>query len=381
MGPLHGVKIIELAGIGPGPMAAMLLAEMGARVLRIDRKQPAGIGIPKPPRHDLILRGRPVIQLDLKDPASVELVLTLVERSDALLEGFRPGVTERMGLGPADCLARNPRLVYGRITGWGQQGPLAKVAGHDANYIALTGIVHGLGRKGQPPTLPFNVLGDFAGGSLYLVMGMLAAIINARASGQGQVVDAAIGDGTASLLTGLYGMYGAGMLTTERGDFLTDGGAPFYDCYACADGRWVVVAPIEEKFFVEMMEKLGLDAAEYAPHLERRNWTRLRAALGEKFRTRTRDEWAQVFEGSDSCVSAVLDWSEAPGHPHLTARNTFVEIDGIVQPAPAPRFSRTPSALPTPPQPAGSVPAREALRPWLADAEIAALLERGTITR
>jgi alpha-methylacyl-CoA racemase len=379
MGPLAGVKVIELAGIGPGPMAAMLLAEMGASVIRIDRTQPANIGIPKPPRHDLVMRGRPVIQLDLKDPESVELVLTLVERSDALLEGFRPGVTERMGLGPAECLTRNAKLVYGRITGWGQEGPLAKTAGHDPNYIALTGILNALGRKGQPPTLPFNVLGDFAGGSLYLVMGMLAAIINARSTGQGQVVDAAIVDGTASLLSGLYGLHGAGLLTEERGDNLTDTGAPIYECYECADRRWVVVAPIEAKFFAEMMRRLDLDATAFSPHLERRNWTRLRAVLTQKFRTRTRDEWAQLFEGSDACVTPVLDWSEAPRHPHLAARRTFVEIDGVVQPAPAPRFSRTPSDLPAPPQLPGSVSAAEALRPWLADAEIATLRQRGAI--
>jgi crotonobetainyl-CoA:carnitine CoA-transferase CaiB-like acyl-CoA transferase len=379
MGPLAGVKIVELAGIGPGPMAAMLLAEMGASVVRIDRKQPAGIGIPKPPRHDLVMRGRPAIRVDLKDPKGVELVLKLVERSDGLLEGFRPGVTERMGLGPEACLARNPKLVYGRITGWGQEGPLARAAGHDPNYIALTGAVHGLGRKGQPPTLPFNVLGDFAGGSLYLVMGMLAAIINARATGKGQVVDAAIVDGTASLLTGLYGLFDAGVQNSVRGDNLTDTGAPIYECYACADGRWLVVAPIEEKFFIQMMEKLELDAGRYAPHLDRSNWPKLRAALTERFKTRTRDEWMQVFEGSDACVAPVLDWSEAPRHPHLAARRTFVEIDGIVQPAPAPRFSRTPSALPTPPQLPGGVAAREALRPWLGESELDALRASGTL--
>jgi len=379
MGPLQGVKVVELAGIGPGPFAAMLLAEMGATVIRIDRKQPSGLGIQRPPRFDLNLRSRPIIRLDLKDPKGVELVMKLVERSDALLEGFRPGVTERMGLGPDDCLGRNPKLVYGRITGWGQEGPLAAAAGHDPNYIALTGVLHGLGRKGQPPSMPFNLIGDFAGGTLYLVMGMLAAIINARSTGQGQVVDAAIVDGTASLLNGLYGLYGAGMLSTVRGDNLMDGGSPFYESYECADGRYVVIGPIEEKFFVEMMNKLGLDPAPHLPHTDRAQWPALRTALTAAFRTRTRDEWAQHFEGSDACVAPVLDWSEAPRHPHLVARKTFVEVDGVVQPAPAPRFSRTPTSISSPPQLPSKEGTRAALRHWLDAGEVAALEAAGTI--
>ena len=378
-GPLAGVRIVELAGIGPGPMCAMLLADLGATVIRIDRKQPAELGIKRPLRFNLLLRNRPVIALDLKDPAGVEAALQLIERADALIEGFRPGVTERMGLGPEACLARNPRLAYGRMTGWGQDGPLAQTAGHDINYIAITGVLNAIGRTGQPPSVPLNLVGDYAGGSLYLAFGLLAAILQARQSGRGQVVDAAIVDGTASLATTFFGMHAAGMLQPQRGSNIADTGSHFYDVYECADGRWLAVGPIEARFYAEFLQLLGLDPASLGPQNDPATWPQAKAVLGAKFRAQSRDHWASLFAPTDACVAPVLDWDEAPLHGHLAARATFVEVDGIVQPAPAPRFSATPAGPPTPPAPVTPENTRTALAQWLSTTEIENWAERGLI--
>ncbi|MCO6415230.1 CoA transferase [Siccirubricoccus sp. KC 17139] len=379
MGPLAGVRIIELAGIGPAPMCAMLLADLGASVLRIDRPDPPELGFKRPLRFNLLLRGRQTIALDLKQSAARDLVLELVGKADGLIEGFRPGVTERLGLGPEDCFARNPRLVYGRITGWGQQGPLAQAAGHDLNYIALTGALHAIGREGQPPSPPLNVLGDYAGGSLYLAVGMLAAVIEARTSGKGQVIDAAVVDGTAHLMATFHGLLAAGLIREERGVNLMDSGAPFYDCYACADGRFISVAPIEGRFFAELLRRLGIEAGEVPPQSDRSRWPELRRRLAETFATRTRDEWCAVLEGSDACFAPVLTMEEAARHPHMRARQTYVEIDGVVQPAPAPRFSRSVPKTPAPPKPAEAQDAVEALDGWLAHERVEALRGAGVL--
>ena len=380
MGPLAGIKVVELAGIGPGPMCAMLLADLGATVLRIDRKQPSGLGYKRPLKYDLTLRGRRSIALDLKDPGAVALVLRLISDADALIEGFRPGVTERLGLGPDACFERNPKLVYGRMTGWGQTGPLAMAAGHDINYIAITGILNAIGRQGQAPSVPINIIGDMAGGSMYLALGMLAAIIEARNSGKGQVVDAAIVDGAASLATSLFGMRGAGMLSTERGTNVLDSGAYFYDVYECADGGYISVGAVEEKFYIELMQRMGLNPTEIGPHMNRHNWSKGRALLTERFKTKTRDQWCELLEGFDACVAPVLSWDEAFKHPHLKARNTLVEIDGVVQPAPAPRFSRTIPDLPSPPAAVTPDNTDAALAGWLDAREIGSLRAVGTIS-
>jgi alpha-methylacyl-CoA racemase len=378
-GPLAGIRVVELAGIGPGPMCAMLLADLGATVIRIDRKQPVDLGIKRPLRYDLLLRNRPVIALDLKDPAGVEAALQLIERADALIEGFRPGVTERMGLGPDVCLKRNPRLAYGRMTGWGQEGPLAQTAGHDINYIAITGVLNAIGRTGQPPSVPLNLVGDYAGGSLYLAFGLLAAVLNARATGVGQVVDAAIVDGTASLATTFFGMHAAGMLKPARGSNLADTGSHFYDVYQCADGGWVAVGPIEPKFYAEFLRTLGIDAALLGPQNEPSNWPRAKDVLAARFRDQPRDHWAALFAPTDACVAPVLDWDEAPRQEHLAARGTFIDVDGIVQPAPAPRFSATPAAKPVPPAPVTPENTRAALAQWLSATEVDAWRARGLV--
>lgn len=378
-GPLAGIRVIELASAGPGPMCAMLLADLGATVLRIGRKEAVQIGIKRPLKYDLLLRNRLSINLDLKSPAAVEATLVLVEKADALIEGFRPGVTERLGLGPDVCLRRNPRLIYGRMTGWGQTGPLAPTAGHDLGYIAITGVLNAIGRDGAPPSIPLNLIGDYAGGSLYLALGLLAGIIEARSSGKGQVVDAAIVDGTASLATTFFGMHAAGMLTPTRGQNVGDSGSHFYDVYECADGKWLSVAPLEEKFYSQLLERLGIDATQIGPQMDRANWPRAKGLLADEFRTRTRDEWAHLFADSDACVAPVLSWDEAPGHTHLAARGTFVEVDGITQPAPAPRFSRTGPALPTAPAPVTAQNTTAALEPWLSAAQIAGWRTAGLI--
>ena len=368
MGPLHGLKVVELASIGPGPMAAMLLADLGATVIRVDRKVPSGLGVQRPERFDLLLRNRRSVPLDLKDPAAVQLVLKMVDKADVLIEGFRPGVTERLGLGPDACLARNPKLIYGRITGWGQSGPLAQVPGHDINYIALTGALHAIGRAGQPPTPPVNLVGDFGGGTLYLVMGILAALHESKQSGQGQVVDAAMVDGVASLMTQPHGTHAAGMMSTERGTNVTDSGAPFYDVYRCSDEQWVAIGAVEAKFYAEVLRVLGLDSL-LPEQWNRATWGAAKTLIASKFSQRTRAQWCQAFEGTESCFAPVLSIDEAPQHPHLQARGTYVDIDGVVQPAAAPRFSRSVADTPLPFRPWAAEEGDQILRPWLDAAE------------
>jgi len=371
-GPLRGVRVVEVAGIGPGPHAAMLLADLGADVVRLER--PGGTDGPGHRDTDLLTRGRPSVALDLKRPEAVEAALHLVERADVLLEGMRPGVMERLGLGPDACHARNPRLVYGRMTGWGQSGPLAQVAGHDLTYVAVAGALHGLGQTPDRPQFPTNLLGDFGGGSTYLVVGVLAALLEARASGRGQVVDAAIVDGTAHLSAMFAGMLAGGFAVERRAANLLDGAAPYYDVYETADGRHLSVGALEPRFYAELLERLGV--AEEAPDRDDPSaWPALRDLLTRRFRERTQAEWVEVFEGSDACVAPVLPLTEAARHPHLAARETYVERDGVLQPAPAPRFSRTPATLGTGPSaPGGGT--REALEAWGVP-DVDALLECG----
>jgi alpha-methylacyl-CoA racemase len=344
MGPLRGVKVLEMAGIGPGPFCAMLLADLGAEVLRIERPDGA-------PGHrgDVVMRGRRSLALDLKNPAAVEAVLRLAESSDALIEGFRPGVMERLGLGPEVALRRNPRLIYGRMTGWGQDGPMAKLAGHDINYIALTGALHAMGRPGEPPAPPLNLVGDYGGGGMLLAMGILAALVERGSSNQGQVVDAAMVDGAALLMAPIFGMKARGRWGSARGANFLDGAASFYDSYACACGGFVAVGPIEPQFFAEMLRRMGLDATLFEDRMNPAQWAAHKAILAEAFLARTRDEWASLFADSDGCVAPILSMDEAPAHPHNAARGTFRTVEGAVQPSPAPRFSRTPAELGAPP--------------------------------
>ncbi len=364
MGPLSGIRIIELAGIGPAPFAAMLLADLGATVLRVDRPVPAELGIERPLKFNLILRNRQNLAIDLKSDQGRELVLDLIEHADGLIEGFRPGVTERLGLGPDVCLARNPRLVYGRMTGWGQTGPLAQAAGHDLNYIALTGVLAWIGREGAAPTPPLNLLGDYAGGGMYLALGMLAAIMDARSSGLGQVVDAAIVDGTVAMASSLFGMQAAGMMG-ERGTNVLDSGAPYYEVYECADGKWISIAPIESKFFTELCQLLDLNPAQFGDRNDRSKWPLAKVQFVAIFKTKTRAQWCSLLEGTDACFAPVLDATEAPLHPHLVARKTFIEIDGVVQPSPAPRFSRTVPDVPRAPEVADAQSKQMILSEWL----------------
>jgi alpha-methylacyl-CoA racemase len=372
MGPLADVKIVEFAGIGPGPLAAMLLADMGATVLLIDRAEPSDLGVALPQNTDFTKRNRAMIRLDLKQPRALATALRLIDGADGLIEGFRPGVMERLGLGPDVCLSRNPRLAYGRVTGWGQQGPLAHAAGHDLNYIALTGALHAIGRAGQPPTPPLNLVGDYGGGAMYLVTGLLAAIIHARATGQGQVVDAAMVDGALSLMTAPYAMKAGGRLTGRRGENQLDSGAYYYEVYECADGEYVSVASIEGRFHAELFRLLEIDPAALPEQRDRAGWPAVKAILAERFRTRTRAEWCALLEGSDACFAPVLSMDEAPTHPHNRARGAFIEVGGVSQPAPAPRFSHS---VAPPPRPPGSVDARETLATFgLSEGEIGAVL-------
>ncbi|MFF1448055.1 CaiB/BaiF CoA transferase family protein [Streptomyces sp. NPDC058274] len=341
-GPLAGVRVVELAGIGPGPFAAMLLADLGADVVRVDR--PGGAGLAIDPRFDITNRNKRSVVIDLKAPDGASRVLDLVERADILVEGYRPGVAERLGVGPESCHARNPGLVYGRMTGWGQDGPLAPRAGHDIAYIALTGTLGMIGKPDEPPTVPANLVGDYAGGSLYLVVGVLAALHHARATGAGQVVDAAIVDGTSHLTAMIHGMVAAGGWQDRRGANLLDGGCPFYGTYETADGQYMAVGALEQQFYDEFVDLLGI--ADQAPdRKDVTRWGELRESVAARFRTRTREEWTAVFDGSDACVAPVLSLREAPTHPHLAARGTFTDHGGITQPAPAPRFSRTPTSV------------------------------------
>jgi alpha-methylacyl-CoA racemase len=336
-GPLAGFKILEIAGIGPGPFCAMMLADMGAEVICIDRKTPGALG----GGGSIVDRGRRTIVLDLKNPASIDVVLRLVERSDALIEGMRPGVMERLGLGPEPCLQRNPRLVYGRMTGWGQTGPLAQAAGHDLNYIAITGALHAMGNADRPPTPPLHLVGDMGGGAMMLAFGIVSALLETSRSGQGQVVDAAVCDGVSTMATMYHAMLATGQWSLQREANMLDGGAHFYGCYTCADGKFISIGSIEPQFYALMLRLCGIEDAGFSAQWERQEWPHLRLQLEALFKTRTRDQWRDLLEGTDMCFAPVLDFVEATKHPHNIARGSFIETQGVKHPAPSPRFSRT----------------------------------------
>lgn len=373
-GPLRGVRVVEIAGIGPSPHACMILADLGADVIRLER--PGG-GLMGGGAADVLTRGRPSVAIDLKRPEAVATVLRLVERADVLVEGMRPGATERLGLGPEDCLARNPRLVYGRMTGWGQDGPWAQAAGHDMNYIAITGALHGLGQDPARPHFPSNLLGDFGGGSTYLVIGVLAALLEARVSGQGQVVDAAIVDGTAHLNAMASTLWALGAASRRRATGLLDGGVPYYDLYETADGEHLSVGALEPQFYADLVRLLELE--DLPDRDDPRNLPAIRQAFTERIRQKTRDEWAAVLAGTDACAAPVLALDEAVTHPHLAARGTLREVGGLVQPSPAPRFSRTQASLSSPPEAPGSH-TREALLAWGID-DVDALIDSGAASQ
>ncbi len=379
MGPLHGLRVLEFAGIGPGPFAGMMLADMGAEVLKLDRARSVGAGRREQAAFDLLNRGRRSVGIDLKHPEGVALALRLIERSDALIEGFRPGVMERLGLGPEICLGRNTRLVYGRMTGWGQDGPMAQAAGHDINYIALAGALDAIGRRGEAPVPPLNLVGDFGGGGMLLAFGILCALLERERSGKGQVVDAAMVDGAAALMTIFHGMRLAGFWGDERGTNLLDTGAHFYDVYETADAKYVSIGSIEPQFYAELVQRLGLEGEELARQMDRSRWPELKERVAKLFKTRTRDEWCQIMEGTDVCFAPVLSLAEAPEHPHNRARGTFIRVADAVQPGPAPRFDRTPPEIQRPPPYAGQH-TEEALADWgLGPGEIAQLKEAKAI--
>ncbi|HSV83164.1 MAG TPA: CaiB/BaiF CoA-transferase family protein [Ramlibacter sp.] len=379
MGPLTGLKVVEIAGIGPAPFCAMLLSDLGAEVLRIDRVEPAEKGVAIDPRLDLFNRGRRSIAVNLKSPEGVSAVLRLAGQADALIEGFRPGVMERLGLGPDACLARNPRLVYGRMTGYGQYGPLSQAAGHDINYIGVAGVLHCIGRRGGIPVPPHNFIGDLGGGALYLAFGLMAAIYEVRRSGKGQVVDAAMTDGAASLNTFSYALLASGDWSDTLGGNLLDSGRPWYDVYPTLDNKYVAIGSIEPRFYKELMSKLGLDLEALPRQHDPHGWDRMREVLTRTFRTKTRDEWCRLLDGTDVCFSPVLSPAEAVNHPHNVARQTFTEVAGVIQPAPAPRFSRTPGCIQAPPAKPGEHTS-SALADWsFSESEIAALQASGAI--
>jgi len=376
MGPLEGLKIIEMAGIGPGPFAAMMLADMGAEVVRVDRLAYRGNA---DPARDVLNRGRASVGVDLKHPDGVQLVLRLAEQADGLIEGFRPGVMERLGLGPDECLARNPRLVYGRMTGWGQDGPLAHAAGHDIDYIAIAGALNNFTRKGDRPVPPLNMVGDFGGGGMLLAFGVVCGLLEAGRSGKGQVVDAAMVDGAAVLMTMIYAFMAMGIWQDDPGTNILDTGAPFYEVYECADGKFLAVGAIETQFYAELLKRTGLENEELPFQLDRPQWPAMKERFAALFKTKTRDEWAAILEGTDACSAPVLSLSEAHTHPHNRARGTFVEKDGILQPAPAPRFSRTPPEISRPASAPGA-DTDEVLGAWGLDAtEIGKLREAGAV--
>jgi alpha-methylacyl-CoA racemase len=378
-GPLAGTKVVEIAGIGPGPFCAMMLADMGADVIRVDRAQNVSGGDPSAPPSDVLMRGRRSIGVDLKHPDGVETVLSLIEAADALIEGFRPGVMERLGLGPDAALARNPRLVYGRMTGWGQEGPYAPTAGHDINYIALAGALEPIGRKGGPPVPPLNLVGDFGGGGMLLAFGVAAGLVHAQRTGEGQVVDAAMVDGAAILMTMFHAFRAMGIWEDARGTNLLDTGAHFYDVYETADGKYVSIGSIEPQFYAELLQHTGLEGEDLPWQMDRTQWGGMKDRLGEIFRSKTRDEWCSIMEGTDVCFAPVLSLGEAPEHPHNVHRNTFVELEGVVQPAPAPRFSRTEVSVQRPPAHAGQH-TDEILADWGFDADrIAKLRDAGAV--
>jgi alpha-methylacyl-CoA racemase len=355
MGPLSGYRIIEMAGIGPAPFAAMLLADMGAEVIRVDRREVVDLGLPgRAVKFDVLHRGRRSIAVDAKSQAGREVVKRLAAKADAIIEGFRPGVMERLGLGPDTLLALNPRLVFGRMTGFGQDGPLADAAGHDIDYIALAGVLHAIGRKGEAPVPPLNLVGDFGGGGMFLAFGVVCALLEAQRSGKGQVVDAAMVDGSATLMALMLGMYAQGLWKDERGVNVLDTGAPWYDTYQTKDGKWLAVGAIERRFYEAFVERLGLSLAELPKQHDRAGWPELKRRFAETIAAKTRDEWETIFAGSDACVAPVLALGEVASHPHNAARGTFVTRDGVLQPAPAPRFSRTMPEMGTPPRPVGA---------------------------
>ncbi|MDG1409261.1 MAG: CaiB/BaiF CoA-transferase family protein [Acidimicrobiales bacterium] len=379
MGPLQGVTIIELAGIGPGPFCAMMLSDMGADVIRVDRAGAVRGGDPNVPPIDVLGRGRRSIGIDLKSPDGRETLMRLVEKADGLTEGFRPGVTERLGLGPDECMARNSALVYGRMTGWGQTGPYALTAGHDINYIALAGALEPIGRSGEAPVPPLNLVGDFGGGGMYLAFGMVCAILEARSSGQGQVVDAAMVDGAASLMGFFHGFRAMGIWNDDRGTNMLDTGAPYYDVYETSDGKYVSIGSIEPQFYAELREKLGLDDAKWDAQQTRADWPDRKADLAEIFMMKTREEWCELIEGSDVCFAPVLSIEEAPKHPHNVARGTFTEVAGVTQPGPAPRFSRTEAKIQGPAAHAGQHSDELLAEFGFDDAEIASLRDSGAV--
>ena len=377
MGPLNGFKIIELAGIGPGPFCGMMLADMGAEVIRVERIAAAqATEAPK----DVLTRNRRSIAVDLKNPKGVETVLRLVEGADGLIEGFRPGVTERLGLGPEQCQARNPRLVYGRMTGWGQEGPMAQAAGHDINYISLAGALHAIGRPGERPVPPLNLVGDFGGGGMLLAYGMVCGLLEVTKSNEGQVIDAAMVDGTAALMAMFYSMSASGAFDTQRGTNLLDGGAHFYDTYETADGEHVSIGSIEPQFYALLMEKAGLDAEYFQPQMKKGRWGELKAKLTEVFLTKTQAEWCDIMEGSDVCFAPVLNLIDAATHPHNVARNSYQEVAGVLQQAPAPRFSRTPAAAIQAPRVPGEDSASVLADFGLTATEVAQLTEQGVVS-
>ncbi|MDN7907446.1 CaiB/BaiF CoA-transferase family protein [Burkholderia diffusa] len=378
-GPLAGIRIVELGGVGPVPFCCMLLSDLGADVIRIDRPPGYDGGQPGDPRFNLLNRGRRSAAFDLKKPEAAGAVLRLIARADVLVEGFRPGVAEKLGLGPDACLAANPALVYGRMTGWGQDGPLAHAPGHDINYISLSGVLHAVGAAGGPPVIPLNLAGDFGGGSLYLALGVVSALLESRRSGKGQVVDAAMVDGSASLMTLFYGMFASGYWKDERGSNRLDSGAPWYNVYETKDGRWISVGSNEARFWRNTLALLGLSEGDMPDQHDRARWPEIHVKFAAIFRTRTRDEWCALAEGREVCIAPVMSLTEAPTHPHLRARQTFVERDGVVQPAPAPRFSRTPGAIQSSPARPGEH-TDAVLADWgFTPAELATLRETGAI--
>jgi alpha-methylacyl-CoA racemase len=379
-GPLRGMRVVELGALGPAPFCGALLADLGADVVRVDRLVAADLGVETPSRFDFYNRNKRSVALDLKHSDGVAAVLSLVERADVLIEGFRPGVTEKLGLGPLDCRARNPRLVYGRMTGWGQSGPMAQVAGHDINYIALAGALHGFGPADGRPVVPVNLVGDLGGGAMYLAVGVLSAYIEAKTSGQGQVVDAAMVDGVSNLMSMVYGFMQTGMWEDARESNLSDGGAPYYGTYLTRDGKYIAVGAIEARFYAQLLAGMGLDPAEFPDRDDRAAWPRMRERFAEVFATRTRDEWVQAMTGFDACFSPVLNLHEAPQHPQLRDRGSFIQFDQALHPAPAPRFERTPGNLRRPPPRVGQH-TLEVLGEWGVAADRAEQLVRQGIAR
>ncbi len=375
MGPLTGIRVVEMAGIGPGPFTAMMLSDLGAEVIRVDRLSHKGTGH----RANVLNRGRKSIAVDLKNPRGVETTLRLIEQADVVLEGFRPGVMERLGLGPEECLSVNPRLIFARMTGWGQTGPLSQAAGHDINYISIAGALGAMGYADRPPAPPLNLVGDFGGGAMYLLTGILAALVERATSGQGQIIDAAMTDGTASLLSPFFGLMAMNMWTTDRFSNRLDGGAFYYGSYECSDGKYISIGSLEPQFYAELLEKADITDPEFQEQLDEAAWPAKREKLDQLFKTRTRQQWCDIMEGTDVCFAPVLDLKEAPAHPHNIDRKTFVELDGVVQPAPAPRFSRTQGEIQGPAAMAGEH-TREVLSAWnFTDQEIGELQASGAI--